>query len=316
MSTSGPARTEVLGVSGDPAVAEVAVLRLGGRPEAVVEVVDGLTPPLGRDDKWIVNLSTQFGCPVGCPTCDAGGGYRGQPDAAGLLAQVDWALGRHPGLAARCRKLKIHFARMGEPSLNPAVLDCLRALPARLQAPGLWACVASVAPRGREGWFEELRELQARLYPGRFQLQFSLQSTDPAARAWLVPLPSWSLADIAAYGARFHRPGERKLVLNFALARGVPFEPEVLLAHFQPERFVLKLTPLNPTARGREAGLQTTLRSPAAAELAPSLERLQAAGFEVICSVGDGREDRIGSNCGQAVRALGVHPAQQAAAPG
>ncbi|HOX46845.1 MAG TPA: radical SAM protein [Myxococcota bacterium] len=313
MNARGSVRAEVLGVSGDPAVAEVAVLRLGGRAEAVVEVVDGLTPPLGREDKWIVNLSTQFGCPVGCPTCDAGGGYHGDLDTQELLAQVDWALGRHPGMAGRCRKLKVHFARMGEPSLNPAVLACLRALPGRLQAPGLWACVASVAPRGREGWFEELRQLKARLYPDRFQLQFSLQSTDPAARARLIPLPCWSFEEIAAYGARFHRPGERKLVLNFALARGVPFEPEALLAHFPPQHFLLKLTPINPTARGRQAGLETTLRGPAAESLAPALARLQAAGFEVICSVGDGREDRIGSNCGQAVRALG---AQQAAAPG
>ncbi len=313
MSAAAETGYEVLGLSGDPAVAEVAVLRLGGRPKAVVEVVDGLAPPLSREDKWVINLSTQFGCPVGCPTCDAGGGYQGEPDAEGLWAQVAWAAARHPGLATRCRKLKVHFARMGEPSLNPAVLTCLEDLPGRLRAPGLWACVATVAPRGREGWLEALLGLKQRLYPGRFQLQFSVQSTDPADRAWLIPVPRLDLEEIAAFGSRFHRPGERKVVLNFALARGVGFDPEVLRAHFDPGTFLLKLTPLNPTARGREAGLETRLRSPAAAELTPLIARLQAAGFEVICSVGDLREDAIGSNCGQAVRVL---RAQQAAPPG
>jgi 23S rRNA (adenine2503-C2)-methyltransferase len=295
-------RIEVLSVSGDARVAEVGVLRLGADPGRLVEVVDGLAPPAPRAAKWIVNLSTQFGCPVGCPTCDAAGAYSGEPDEEELWAQVAWALGRHPGLAARCAKLKVHLARMGEPSLNDAVLPFLEALPARLAAPGLWACVASVAPRGREAWFARLREVKRRLYPGRFQLQFSIQSTDPDARAWLVPVACWNLDEIADFGHAFWAPGDRKVLLNFALARGVPFEPEVLLGRFSPERFALKLTPLNPTFRGRTAGLESVLRSPSEGEVRPALERLGAHGFDVVWSVGDGREDEIGSNCGQAVR--------------
>ena len=49
---------EVLRVEGDPEVAEVAVVRYRGDDRYDVECVDGLAPPLTRDQKWIINLST------------------------------------------------------------------------------------------------------------------------------------------------------------------------------------------------------------------------------------------------------------------
>ncbi|NMC70660.1 MAG: radical SAM protein [Myxococcales bacterium] len=293
---------EVLRVSGVPGVAEVGVLRFRGDDRYCVETVDGLAPPLGRREKWIVNVSTQFGCPVGCPFCDAALAYHGEPTADELLAQVRWVLERHPGEAERCAKLKVHFARMGEPALNDAVLEALERLPGVAVSPGLWACVATTAPRGCEAWFEALREVKDRLYRGRFQLQFSVQSTAERDRARLTPMPHWSLEGLAEYGARFWRPGDRKVVLNFALARGVAFDAGVLAATFDPARFAVKITPVNPTARGAESGLATVLRSERSAAIERALAALRARGFDVILSVGEGEEDRIGSNCGQAVR--------------
>jgi hypothetical protein len=53
--------------------------------------------------------------------------------------------------------------------------------------------------------------------------------------------------------------------------------------------------------------MDTVLRSERAAQLEKETAALSAAGFDVIFSVGDGREDEIGSNCGQSVRALRPH---------
>jgi 23S rRNA (adenine2503-C2)-methyltransferase len=297
---------QVRSVSGDPAVAEVAVLRFRGDDRFLVEAVDGLTPPLPRVAKWIVNLSTQAGCPVGCPYCDAGTRFHGNLSCQELLAQVRWALARHPGEAAVCAKLKVHFARMGEPALNDAVPEAMRALPELTGAPGLWCCVATTAPRGREAWFERVLELKQRLYRGRFQLQFSLQSTDQVVRRTLLPVPHWSFDEIAGFGRRFLEPGDRKVVLNFALAHDVPFDARVLERHFQPGVFAVKLTPVNPTARGRANGFRTRLRGGDEHGLREAVKRLRGLGYDVILSVGDAAEDRIGSNCGQAVTALGV----------
>lgn len=298
------AHLEIVGSRGLADVAVVHIARLARGSDLLLELVDGLDPPKPRREKWIVNVSTQVGCPVGCPYCDAGGGFRGNLTADELLAQVAWVLDRHPAEAARCRKLKVHFARMGEPALNDAVIAALARLPELRPMPGLMACVATVAPRGRERWFEALLDVKRERYAGRFQLQFSVNSTDRAARRRLLPVAHWDLEEIARYGERFLAPGERKVVLNFALATGVPFDVEVLAERFDPARFAVKLTPLNPTERGREAGFSTLLRSERAARLDGAIDALGAAGYDVLVSVGDPREDQVGSNCGQEVRPL------------
>lgn len=303
-STADRPDLDVVARSGRTDVATVFVARPHPDSDDLIELVDGLAPPLARADKWIVNVSTQVGCPVGCPYCDAGGGFRRNLTKDEILAQVRFVLDRHPGLAPTCRKLKVHFARMGDPALNDAVLAALRELPDVVESPGLWACVATVAPRGRDKWFEELRAVKDDLFPGRFQLQLSVNSTDEDARRRLIPVPHWGLPELARYGARFFEPGDRRVVLNFALSEGVPFDPGSLVRFFDPRVFAVKLTPLNPTERAREEGLTTVLRAAGAERTEAAVTALQAAGFDVVLSIGDPREDEVGSNCGQAVRVL------------
>lgn len=304
-----PAEMTVLDQSGRPDVAEIFVARFRGEEGPVLEFVDGLDTRHPREEKWIVNISTQFGCPVGCIFCDAGGDFKGNLTVEEMLEQARYVLNRHPDLAQSCHKLKVHFARMGEPALNMAVLETMRALPEMPElkdAPGLWCCVPTTAPRGRERWFDELIELKNELYHGRFQLQFSVNSTDEKERKRLMPFPHWSMEQIAAYGARFYRPGDRKPILNFALAGDVPFHVKAISDRFDPDIFALKLTPLNPTTRGIENGLKTVLRSECDSIIDEACDALNQLSYEVVISVGDGREDEIGSNCGQAVRRLGL----------
>ncbi|MCP4647366.1 MAG: DEAD/DEAH box helicase, partial [bacterium] len=52
-------------------------------------------------------------------------------------------------------------------------------------------------------------------------------------------------------------PMDRKVVLNFALARDVEFDPQVILETFDPAHFAAKLTPVNPTSRGIANGFET-----------------------------------------------------------
>ena len=271
----------------------------------MLEFVDGLDPEHPRRDKWIVNFSTQYGCPVGCPFCDAGFRYRGNVPADVMLEQVEQVLERHPPqLRRQCGKLKVHFARMGEPALNPAVLEVLERLPSLIPNPQLWGCVASVAPQGAEAWFEGLLAVKRELFEGRFQLQFSLNTTSAEHRRRLTPYPHQPMSWVSAYGQRFFERGDRRVVLNFALAAGVPFDPAVVAEHFDPACFAVKLTPLNPTHQGRERGLDTVLSAASPEVMRAAVSRLHALGFDVVVSIGDPREDQVGSNCGQAVRRL------------
>jgi len=295
---------EVISRSGRPDVAEVFVARMRGRDELCVEFVDGLDIRHPRHDKWIINVSTQFGCPVGCVFCDSGFRYLGDLSAEEILCQVRYVRDRHPGLDRRCRKLKVHFARMGEPALNHSVLEAIRRLPEELDSHGLWACVPTVAPRGCDDWFNRLKEIKDERFSGRFQLQFSVNSTEEAERMRLMPISLLSLEELAELGSKFFEPGDRKVVLNFALARGVSFDPRVVITLFDPERFSVKITPVNPTEQGRLGQVATVLRSEAASLLDNPVEALHRAGLDVILSLGDPREDEVGSNCGQAVRRM------------
>ncbi len=298
---------EILSQHGDPALAEVLVLRFRGDDRFLAECVDARDPEVDPDKKWVIIVSTQFGCPVGCLMCDSGGGYRGDLTAEEILRQVDAVVGRHPReRLLRAEKFKVQFARMGEPALNPAVLEALCELPRRYDAPGLIPCVATTAPAAARGWFEELLMLRRGLYAGReFQLQLSINSTDERNRDRLMPVPKFSLEELGKYARCFHEgmPG-RKVALNFALTEGIAVDAGTIARHFDPTCCCVKVTPLNPTLRSAQSGLRTAL-PPEAPERAHTLcEALTAAGFDAIVSIGDVRENAIGSNCGMAVRRI------------
>jgi 23S rRNA (adenine2503-C2)-methyltransferase len=235
--------------------------------------------------------------------CDAGGDYRGKPSAEQILSQIDYMVRAwFPDGHIPAAKFKIQFARMGEPAFNPAVLEALEQLPMRYDAPGLMPSLSTIAPHGTDRFFARLAEIKQRLYArGRFQLQFSIHTTDGARRDRLMPVRKWSFDKIAAYGRDFWQPGDRKITLNFALARGMPAEPDVLLRHFDPERYLIKVTPLNPTCHAAENGLLSLIDAERPEQAQQAIQDLSRAGYEVIVSIGEVEENLIGSNCGQYV---------------
>jgi 23S rRNA (adenine2503-C2)-methyltransferase len=194
---------------------------------------------------------------------------------------------------------------MGEPSLNPAVLEVLKELPRRFDAPGLIPCIATVMPEGTDGWFNELLSIKQTVFRNTlFQLQISINSTDQSARDWLMPYPKWSFAKIARYGETFAKGGRRKVSLNFAWTSDMLVEPNVIARHFDPKSFCIKVTPLNPTLSSEERGLGSAF-SPDKPGLAEKLcEEFSRYGYETILSIGDTAENEIGSNCGMSVRKI------------
>ncbi len=283
----------------DVAVAYVAETA-GGR---LVEFTEAVQPPLSREQKWVLIVSSLFGCPARCAICDAGGSYEGKMTAGEIFEQIDFLVdGRYPDRRVPAAKFKIQFARVGEPSLNPAVLDVLNELPRRYDAPGLLPAVSSIAPVGCDEFFERLRDIKNRLYPnGRFQLQFSIHTTDESLRDRLIPMRKWGFDRIGDYGSGFRASGDRKVTLNFALARGAPVDPDVLLRWFDPLDFLIKITPVNPTHRAVMNGIVSHV-DPGREEAGVEIERLRSAGYDVLLSIGELEENRIGSNCGQYIQ--------------
>jgi len=270
----------------------------------LMECVESVQPPLPREKKWVLLVSTMFGCPIGCLMCDAGGSYHGKPTKDEIFAQVDFLVDkRFPSRVIPSEQFKIQFARMGEPSLNLQVLDVLKELPERYQAPGLMPSISTVAPAGTERFFNQLLEIKQEYYSGgHFQFQISLHTTDLALRDRFIPAKKWSFTQIKEYGERYYKFGDRKITLNFALAQGMPVDPAVLLSFFDPDKYLIKITPLNPTYRARENELVSYVNPLSAGEKYEIVQALQDSGYQVILSIGETEENYIGSNCGQYLR--------------
>jgi len=291
---------KIVGQAGKEEVALVYIAEL--EPGKFVECVEAMEPPLPRERKWVLLVSTMFGCPVGCAMCDAGGFYEGKLSQEQIFAQIDYLIRkRYPDGRVPAKKFKIQFARMGEPALNPAVLQVLEELPQRYEVPGFMPSISTIAPRSAENFFNRLLEIKQRRYTGgRFQFQFSIHTTDEQLRDELIPVKKWSFAEMAAYGERFYVTGDRKVTLNFALAQGNPLDAAVLLRHFDPQKFLIKITPLNPTHQAQINGLVSHI-DPWQHEEDHLVTTLRAAGYQVIVSIGEAEENYIGSNCGQYV---------------
>ncbi|MCX8174177.1 MAG: radical SAM protein [Thermoplasmata archaeon] len=291
---------EVLAKKGREENAWIYLARFRNSREHLVEFVDSVEPGIPREKKWCINISTQFGCPVNCRLCDAGGSFNGNLTAEELLAQVKYVLGTRNFM--RTEKLKVHYARMGEPLLNPSLIASLLELPEICRPNTPMACVATTAPAGSYQQLVKLAEIKDKIYrAGKFQLQFSVNSTDEGVRDYLMPVKKMSLQELAEFGERFWDKSDRKINLNFALARNIPVEPEVVGKLFNPEKFLIKVTPVNPTRNAEINGLESMVGF----EGKPDLEiaaKFRELGFEVIVSIGAKEEIDIGSNCGQYVK--------------
>lgn len=292
---------KIIRKNGRKELAEVYLAEMRCDPSLMVEFVDSCDPSIGgRDKKWVVVISSQFGCPVGCLMCDAGGNFRGNLTVEEIIWQIEQVLLSNKELNPKnTPKFKIQFARMGEPALNDAVLDAVDWLAENY--PGAMPCITTVAPAGREQWLISLMRLSEKF--ADFQLQFSLNTTDQNLRGKLIPYPKIPWQWLADYGEIFYKPGRRKPSLNFALSPGLPVDVEKIVRYFDSEYFIIKLTPLNPTAAAERNLLECINDHGMAKKLiTEKAKEFAELGYQVIESVGNMEENEIGSNCGQMVR--------------
>jgi nicotinamidase-related amidase len=148
-------------------------------------------------------------------------------------------------------------------------------------------------------WFEELRRIKDDCFPGgRFQLQFSLHATDEGRRQEIVPIKKWTLAEVADFGRRFVRAGDRKVTLNFAPGPGEVLDAAVIARVFDPEHFLVKITPINPTLSARRRKSAHVWNEAPEAIRAAEAE-LRRRGFSVILSPSSPEELDSESSCGQ-----------------
>ena len=77
----------------------------------------------------------------------------------------------------------------------------------------------------------------------------------------------------------------------------MPIDPDILLHYFNPKKFLIKITPINPTYQATVNKMSSSILSDK--KNYDVIDRLREVGYNVILSIGELEENYIGSNCGQ-----------------
>jgi len=272
-----------------------------GLPNEIEGVPHGALLPL--TEKWVITISSQYGCSMGCRFCDVpkvGPGINAT--VADMFDQIDGGLSLHPEITST-KRLNIHFARMGEPTLNPDVLTVARMLLNAYPQHRVHPVVSTMMPIKNE-WLEPFLKVWCKLknedYRGNAGLQLSINSTDESERYKMFrgnALPLWNIGDVMA---RIPAPVGRKYTLNFALA-DYTIDVDRLLKFFPPERFICKLTPMHRTAAAEKNGIRTEDGYTSYTPYRETELALKSGGYDVIVFVPSLEEDESRITCGNAI---------------
>lgn len=268
------------------------------------------TELLPLTEKWVITISTQYGCSMSCNFCDVprvGPGLNATFND--MVEQIDAAIALHPEIRGT-KRLNVHFARMGEPTWNPHVLAVASAL--RDLARDRWfpygsAHVHPVVSTMMPANNHRLREFIGRwlwlknaYYGGEAGLQLSINSTDEGERMVMFGGRAMPLTHISSLMATMPNPVGRKYTLNFAVA-GYTVDAERLRDLFPPSLFVCKLTPMHKTERATEAGIRTDGDYTTCEPYEDLARRLRAVGFDVLVFITSREEDEGRITCGNAI---------------
>jgi len=248
---------------------------LGGRIEAV-------RIPL-FDTKYVVCVSSQVGCALGCDFCATGRmGFQRNLLTWEILEQVRWIRRE-----ADRRLTGVVFMGMGEPLLNPT--EVLRA--ARILAhPAGYAISGKAITLSTAGWVPAIDRYVREGHP--YRLAFSVTSAIPEKRARLMPVErTHPLPELVRAIGDYARARRERAMVAYVCIRGVNTgreDAEALRDAFAGVPIKLDLIEVtDPTGRYLPPGPE---------ELARFRDQLQILGAPVVRRYSGGKE--IGAACG------------------
>jgi 23S rRNA (adenine2503-C2)-methyltransferase len=271
-------------------------------------VPNGEVQPL--TEKWVVTISTQYGCSMGCKFCDVPKvGPGTNATRQDMTDEVLSALEAHPEIKDT-KRLNIHFARMGEPTWNPKVIESAVEMRRTVRMHFghnvlIHPVVSTMLPANNAKLDDFLHDWAQRVkneaYDGDAGLQFSINSTDDEQRRYLFSGSSLHLGQISDLADRLPKPKGRKYTLNFALADNSIIEGKRLASLFDPDRWICKITPLHRTSAAEQNNIRTTGGYEAFTPYKAVEDDLKAHGFDVIVFVPSYDEDDGLITCGNAI---------------
>jgi 23S rRNA (adenine2503-C2)-methyltransferase len=264
-------------------------------------------------EKWVITLSTMYGCPMKCTFCDAHNvEFKGNVTFDDLKAQFYNALSLFPNVGYT-ERMNIHFARMGEPVLNEAVFEFTRFLAFgkhRIQSETgvrmevIHPVLTTSLPRKFKKFERRIHQwcsYKNNEFNGQAGLQFSINSTNEEQRQEMFGGMSLDLESFSELARKLPEPIARKYCLNFAYSTDFEIDARKLRRLFDPEKFMVKITPIHNNNACRENGIETIGGYETYAPYLKPEEDLKNEGFDVLVFVPSMDEEDGLVTCGNAI---------------
>lgn len=261
-------------------------------------------------EKLLGTVSTQKGCVHNCKFCDVATlPFKGNLSINEIMYQLEMLVATTPDLLAEngTKKFKLGFSRMGEPGHNLSnVLFIIKQYMMRKEestTKGIYSetfnrinpainwlpCFNSILPRktleSKTGFdiIDEVLECKERDCKGFLHFQISCNSTDEEVRKKLFGgAEVLTLEEIIAAVNNWNIFG-RTVTLNFIVMKGVPLDVKYLMKlGLNPQKFVVKLIPLNTTKNSEENELKTRYDYSTYEDLKKYAEEFTQAGIPIV----------------------------------
>jgi 23S rRNA (adenine2503-C2)-methyltransferase len=255
------------------------------------------------EQKWLLTVSTQKGCVHNCQFCDVAKlPFEGNLSQREIEEQIENILTCTPYVKS-CQKVKIGFARMGEPAWNVEnVLGAMKNLPViseSLHRDFDWLpCFNTILPR-QANILEKVIDFKESVYNGRLHLQISCNSTDEDKRKELFGGADVMTLEEIISMVNKSKITNRTVTLNFIVMKGVPIAIDVLKKMgLNGKKFTVKLIPLNTTNNAQDNKLKPAANYSNYDKLLSIGDTLKSEGIPVVVDA-IARCEEAGLCCGQ-----------------
>lgn len=220
-------------------------------------------------EKWLLTVSTQKGCVHNCHFCDVANlPFKGNLTTKEIEDQIRLLLECTP-YVKESKKVKIGFARMGEPAHNLdnvlSVIQNLNNISESMDRNFNWLpCFNSILPKktinGTSGYdvIDRVLETKNKHFNGHLHFQISVNSTDERTRHQLFKTENVLSIEQIVQHINQHDIQDRTVTLNFIVMDEIEVDVNKLVdLGLNGDKFAVKLIPLNKTNNSENHGLQT-----------------------------------------------------------
>lgn len=262
--------------------------------------------PVCLEDKLVVTVSSQKGCPMACDFCDCPKfGFHGNVSLSELVYEVTSGVALSGVTGGK--RLNVHYARMGEPTFNKDVIKSANLLSDLYKGSfkEFHPVVSTMCPKANRHLEEFLNDwiTSSYQYGGEdgYGLQFSINTLGDEQRDKMFHDKSLSLEEISTLIRRLPKPKRRKFTLNFAVTGKNDLSVDKMNRLFDKEKCIVKITPIHETKEAVKNGYEIVHTF----DVYEKYEKpLREDGWDVIVFVPSKEEDQDRITCGNSLIAL------------